>query len=598
MKKLPLFIASLALSLGVTAGAFIAKNNVQRASAAEETYTHAFIVKPSSGTNNLSGINWTLGENTKLNNYNSANYAGVQIGSSGNNGSLTMSTNVAWGTQEGSQFETLTKISKVYLWLNHGGGTITPTVSIGGVAANSDNTPVVKNSSAGSDWTKTTKVTFTPASTQGSSGIVSFTINTSSKAGYICAIQIVCENPASDPATYTGVSVEPNGTWAGDLVKGGRFINMKATVSGTNNPKQTVFWKLTNTNNYSDTSSVTVASIDAAGKVTFLDNGYCFVWATSTEAEVHNTTGYCLEQTELVADPVYTKVTSPEGLFIGQRIIIGGTHIDDKNSINASAVMSYQGDNNVRGLFVDNSNVTSTTIKPDYANSLILTIGMEEMENGTAVYTFMYNGLYLNAVSSSSNYLRSTNTVTTNAKFKISFTNNKFVVDAQGNYSRNRLRFNYNNGTPLFSLYDGDGAGTDAPDFYTLETPTAAQAAEAFVIRYMKMVSVPTTENGTGKCISENWYRDAKEGFQRLSNEARLYFVSNYAAAYQRLATWSFNNGDSMNITSSGEVTFSSAQNNSLLAQKSCNLLVICIVSISLVSLAGTLIILKRKKAK
>lgn len=122
---------------------------------------------------------------TNLNNYNSANYAGVQIGTSKNDGSITLTSSNEWNYQNKS------KITEVRLWLNLGGTSVTPTVTIGGKAATSDGTTVVKNSSAGSDWTKTTKVTFTPAA-DGNTGVVVINVATV-KAGYICAMEIDCE---------------------------------------------------------------------------------------------------------------------------------------------------------------------------------------------------------------------------------------------------------------------------------------------------------------------------------------------------------------------------------------------------------------------
>ena len=64
---------------------------------------------------------------------------------------------------------------------------ITPTVTIGGKVATSTG-KVVKNTSANSDWTKTSKVTFTPAA-DGESGVIEISVS-SVKAGYICALEI------------------------------------------------------------------------------------------------------------------------------------------------------------------------------------------------------------------------------------------------------------------------------------------------------------------------------------------------------------------------------------------------------------------------
>ena len=108
-------------------------------------------------------------------------YAGVQIGAKGSNGKITLTSPSAWTYKGG------TKITEVRLWLNLGGTSITPTVTIGGKVATSTG-KVVKNTSANSDWTKTSKVTFTPAA-DGESGVIEISVS-SVKAGYICALEI------------------------------------------------------------------------------------------------------------------------------------------------------------------------------------------------------------------------------------------------------------------------------------------------------------------------------------------------------------------------------------------------------------------------
>ena len=161
--------------------------------AATTTYQHVFNAKPSTGSNvTLSSVNWNISA-TQLGSYNSANYAGVQLGSKSNNGSITLTSSSAWGTESGT-YKDKTIITEVRLWLNLGGTSVTPTVTIGGKSATSDGTTVVKNSSAGSDWTKATKVTFTPA-LDGNTGVVVISVSTE-KAGYICCMEIDCEEDA------------------------------------------------------------------------------------------------------------------------------------------------------------------------------------------------------------------------------------------------------------------------------------------------------------------------------------------------------------------------------------------------------------------
>lgn len=157
-----------------------------------------FDVKPSTGDGvALSEIKWNI-DATNLYGYNSQYYAGVQIGTKSAAGSITLTSSADWN------YQNATKITAVRLWLNTGGSSVAPSVTIGGKNAVSDGTKVVKNSKAGSDWKKTTKVTFTPAE-DGNAGVV--VINVSSvKAGYICAMEIDCEDGAP-AANLTSIAV-------------------------------------------------------------------------------------------------------------------------------------------------------------------------------------------------------------------------------------------------------------------------------------------------------------------------------------------------------------------------------------------------------
>ena len=144
------------------------------------TYQHVFTTKPTVGDGKpLTDVDWNI-KATNLNGFQKS-YAGVQIGAKGSNGKITLTSPSAWTYKGG------TKITEVRLWLNLGGTSITPTVTIGGKVATSTG-KVVKNKSANSDWTKTSKVTFTPAA-DGESGVIEISVS-SVNAGYICALEI------------------------------------------------------------------------------------------------------------------------------------------------------------------------------------------------------------------------------------------------------------------------------------------------------------------------------------------------------------------------------------------------------------------------
>lgn len=150
-----------------------------------KTYRHIFNAKPTIGSNiTLSNMSWSIAA-TNLNGYNSQNYAGVQFGTKNSKGQITLTSSSAWS------YQNATTIKEVRLWLNTGGSAVTPKVTINNKAATSDGTKVTQNKEAITDWTKTTKVTFTPVE-GGDAGIIVIDV-TSTKAGYICAIEIDAE---------------------------------------------------------------------------------------------------------------------------------------------------------------------------------------------------------------------------------------------------------------------------------------------------------------------------------------------------------------------------------------------------------------------
>ena len=165
---------------------------------ASTTYTHDFDATIPSGDNTLSTISWTASSLSNVGNYNSTNYKGVQIGTGSLVGAITLTSKNNWGAQSSTSFYGYTKVKKVYVWMNAGAnGTVSATVTIGGKSATSDGVTVSKNSSASSQRDGTTKVTFTPAAS-GNTGSIVITVTkgtANASAGYLCAIQVECEEP-------------------------------------------------------------------------------------------------------------------------------------------------------------------------------------------------------------------------------------------------------------------------------------------------------------------------------------------------------------------------------------------------------------------
>lgn len=87
-----------------------------------------FTTKPTVGDGKpLTDVDWNI-KATNLNGFQKS-YAGVQIGTKEANGKITLTSPSAWTYKGG------TKIAEVRLWLNLGGTSVTPTVTIGGKAA-------------------------------------------------------------------------------------------------------------------------------------------------------------------------------------------------------------------------------------------------------------------------------------------------------------------------------------------------------------------------------------------------------------------------------------------------------------------------------
>lgn len=175
-----------------------------------KTYQHVFNAKPDTGNGvKLTNVSWDIEANTLLG-YNSKYYAGVQVGSTNSTGYITLTSSGAW------DFEGNTKITEVRLWLNKGSkAEVTPTVTIGGISATSDGAEIIKNTSAGEDWTKASKVIFTPAA-DANSGVVVIKVDVTSKvAGYICALEIDCVPDGEAPSISSPTLSLPNGTYYG-----------------------------------------------------------------------------------------------------------------------------------------------------------------------------------------------------------------------------------------------------------------------------------------------------------------------------------------------------------------------------------------------
>ena len=134
----------------------------------------------------------------------------------------------------------------------------------------------------------------------------------------------------------------------------------------------------------------------------------------------------------------FTLVTSAAQMAEGDTIIIA---YEDK--VMADQTNNYR--NRIEGLVVSGNFVTS------------MPVGTQKvvLEKGTKDGTFAFNvGTgYLAAVSNSSNYVRTIQSITDEASWTVAIENGYAVVTAQGKNTRNILQ--YNTGSPRFSCYTG-----------------------------------------------------------------------------------------------------------------------------------------------
>lgn len=151
----------------------------------------------------------------------------------------------------------------------------------------------------------------------------------------------------------------------------------------------------------------------------------------------------------------WTVITDPSTLSVGDSVIITGT-----NSGTTYAASTYSSGNNVRA---DTDNLL--TIAGTKATGVVSTM-VYTLEEGSVDGSLAFKdsaGKYLCAASSSSNYMKAQDEINGNSSFIL---NSNGTVVAQGSYTRNYMRFNYNNGSPLFACYASNSSTGTLVTFY------------------------------------------------------------------------------------------------------------------------------------
>lgn len=159
---------------------------------------------------------------------------------------------------------------------------------------------------------------------------------------------------------------------------------------------------------------------------------------------------------------IYTLVTSLGDLMPGNHYIIVGENDGDYYA------MGVQKSNNRAGVSValDNGVITETEGVYEFVISGP-TVGLNVPDKFTIYDNVSNNKGYLYAASSTANHLKTENTLDDNGKWTIAIDNEGVAtLRAQGSNSRDYMRFNYNNGSPLFACYDENSSTGTLPYLY------------------------------------------------------------------------------------------------------------------------------------
>ena len=217
----------------------------------------------------------------------------------------------------------------------------------------------------------------------------------------------------------------------------------KHTIVATITPDEAaskVTYSIKNGNEYISLSG-NVITANAVGTATI----------TAAIAEVdgvyHGTTkDFTVTVNEYVApiSGTWKLVTDASTLKAGMEVIVA-------QYVEADGTIYTMGAQKTNNRDVVESSVLGETLTPTTGTAVLTLV---DAGNGTFALQ-ADNDKYLYAASNTSNHLKETATINDNAKWSISVTEGKASVVAQGDNSRNTIRFNKSNTPKIFSCYEG-----------------------------------------------------------------------------------------------------------------------------------------------
>lgn len=294
----------------------------------------------------------------------------------------------------------------------------------------------------------------------------------------------------------------------------------------------------------------------------------------------------------IATDGYYQLIKSSSELVVGSNYVIGATA--------AGVVMGSQADNNRNGVA---ATISEEKINDLPAGAVVFTLKAGKSEDTYSFYDGAGAG-YLYAASSGSNYLRTEVELSDNSSFSLAVDEAGLVTAiAQGTNSRNRMRYNPNNGSPIFSCYGSTstvGSLVSLYKFVASERTDDQKAVDTFINTYMHLDDVDVNDHtGGNACKGEaGYYAVAKEHYASLTADQKTFFATSeefrVARARERLAAWAVANGETFNPA---EGTFTNIRLNpvNFIGGDTSGFAIIIVISTVSVLAFGLAIMLRKK---
>ena len=434
------------------------------------------------------------------------------------------------------------------------------------------------------------------------------------KSGSSLTATAVAFNTSSTPHTATFTTGATTGTTVFTITGtgGGKSASVEVSVTVTN-PRNLTALSITTASDattfkvgetFDVGSLVITATFDAAPTTVVYskanDNlaaleaspeiGYEFVegdiGSMSAEFQLSVGTGTkSVSYTITVADKDYaTAVTDLDSLWDGQKVYFS-------NGTNA-AMNKYSSGNNVGA----SSATIDSTKGLDIAGTSGYAYTVHRMKVDSTVYY-----LFSLEESGTTYYIKDTGTSSTNSINKVTdisdtaiywtlsagSNDGQWTITNRSNTTKAYLQINPNNGNPLLSCYNG---GNTDPYLYAVTSYSESAVAADFAAGAMHM-----SENTSGQCV--DYYPIAKQVWNAMSEDERLYVDEEQPLAYARLVAWAAYHGEtingSYNIVSASRISIL----NTTIGKNGNTVAIIVIVSmISVTAIGGYFFLRKRKE--